>query len=121
MGKNLKGKECEKGICKRKDGQCCAGFVDKSGKQRGGYLQHFQKLKTGWKLLGSKIVQEACLPKHCRSFCHSSIKTAMDRYVPITDKALAAGIRQFEQGEQAINPSERISSGGVTSKSDSAA
>lgn len=38
MGKNLKGKECGKGICQRKDGQCCARFADKSGKQRGGYF-----------------------------------------------------------------------------------
>ena len=27
MGKNLKGKECGKGICQRKDGLYCARFV----------------------------------------------------------------------------------------------
>ena len=38
MGKNLKGKECGKGICQRKDGQYYARFVDKSGKRRDGYF-----------------------------------------------------------------------------------
>ena len=38
MGKNLKGKECGKGICQRKDGQYYARFVDRSGKRRDGYF-----------------------------------------------------------------------------------
>lgn len=33
MGKNLKGKECGKGICQRKDGLYCARFVDRGGKR----------------------------------------------------------------------------------------
>ena len=33
MGKNLKGKECGKGICQRKDGLYVARFVDRSGKR----------------------------------------------------------------------------------------
>ena len=33
MGKNLKGKECGKGICQRKDGLYLARFVDKAGKR----------------------------------------------------------------------------------------
>ncbi len=33
MGKNLKGKECGKGICQRKDGLYCARFVDRYGKR----------------------------------------------------------------------------------------
>ena len=32
MGKNLKGKDCGKGICQRKDGLYYARFVDKAGK-----------------------------------------------------------------------------------------
>lgn len=32
MGKNLKGKECGKGISQRKDGLYCARFVDKCRK-----------------------------------------------------------------------------------------
>ena len=38
MGKNLKGKECGKGICQRKDGLYCARFVDKSGKRHEKYF-----------------------------------------------------------------------------------
>ena len=38
MGKNLKGKECGKGICQRKDGLYYARFVDQNGKQHGKYL-----------------------------------------------------------------------------------
>ena len=38
MGKNLKGKECGKGICQRKDGQYYARIVDRSGKRRDGYF-----------------------------------------------------------------------------------
>ena len=33
MGKDLKGKECGKGICQRKDGLYLARFVDKAGKR----------------------------------------------------------------------------------------
>lgn len=39
MGKNLKGKECGKGICQRKDGVYCARFVDKSGKRHEKYFR----------------------------------------------------------------------------------
>ena len=38
MGKNLKGKECGKGICQRKDGLYYARFVDKAGKRHEKYL-----------------------------------------------------------------------------------
>ena len=34
MGKNLKGKECGKGICQRKDSLYYARFVDKAGKRQ---------------------------------------------------------------------------------------
>ena len=33
MGKNLKGRECGKGICQRKDGLYSARFVNKQGKR----------------------------------------------------------------------------------------
>ena len=39
MGKNLKGKECGKGICQRKDGLYYARFVDKAGKRHEKYFQ----------------------------------------------------------------------------------
>ena len=38
MGKNLKGKECGKGICQRKDGLYTARFVDKCGKRHEKYF-----------------------------------------------------------------------------------
>ena len=38
MGKNLKGKECGKGICQRKDGLYYARFVDETGKRHEKYL-----------------------------------------------------------------------------------
>ena len=38
MGKNLKGKECGKGICQRKDGFYYARFVDKYGKRHEKYV-----------------------------------------------------------------------------------
>ena len=38
MGKNLKGKECGKGISQRKDGLYCARFVDKYGKRHEKYF-----------------------------------------------------------------------------------
>jgi len=39
MGKNLKGKECGKGICQRKDGLFEARFTDKRGKRRKKYFK----------------------------------------------------------------------------------
>ena len=41
MGKNLKGKNCGKGICQRKDGLYYARFVNKAGKR---YERYFQTL-----------------------------------------------------------------------------
>lgn len=38
MGKSLRGKECGKGICQRKDGLYHARFVDKAGKRHEKYL-----------------------------------------------------------------------------------
>ena len=39
MGKNLKGKECGRGICQRKDGLYFARFVDKTGKRHEKYFR----------------------------------------------------------------------------------
>ena len=41
MGKNLKGRECGKGICQRKDGKYAARFTDKNGKR---HEKHFLSL-----------------------------------------------------------------------------
>lgn len=42
MGKNLKGKECGKGICQRKDGKYAARYTSRSGKR---HEKHFDKLR----------------------------------------------------------------------------
>ena len=39
MGKNLKGKDCGKGIYQRKDGLYSARFVDRAGKRHEKYFQ----------------------------------------------------------------------------------
>ena len=39
MGKNLKGKECGKGIYQRKDGRYSARYIDKAGKRHEKYFQ----------------------------------------------------------------------------------
>lgn len=46
MGKNLKGKECGKGICQRKDGRYCARFVDKNGKRHENYFTSIPKARN---------------------------------------------------------------------------
>ena len=48
MGKNLKGKECGKGICQRKDGKYTARYVSKLGKRR---KRHFDTLPEAKKWL----------------------------------------------------------------------
>ena len=41
MGKNLKGKECGKGICQRKDGKYAARYTAKDGSRK---EKHFDTL-----------------------------------------------------------------------------
>lgn len=59
MGKNLKGKECGKGICQRKDGQYYARFVDRSGNAGMDILPHFPMRGIGWKMLAIRINTES--------------------------------------------------------------
>ncbi len=49
MGKNLKGKECGKGIYQRKDGRYSARYIDKAGKRPKSISKRFRKHATGWK------------------------------------------------------------------------
>ena len=49
LGKNLKGKDCGKGIYQRKDGLYSARFVDKTGKRHEKYFQTIPEAKTGLK------------------------------------------------------------------------
>lgn len=46
MGKNLKGKECGKGICQRKDGLYLARFVDKFGKRHESYFHSLPEARN---------------------------------------------------------------------------
>ena len=46
MGKNLKGKECGKGICQRKDGWYIARFTDKGGSRREKYFKTLPEAKN---------------------------------------------------------------------------
>ena len=46
LGKNLKGKDCGKGIYQRKDGLYSARFVDKTGKRHEKYFQTIPEAKN---------------------------------------------------------------------------
>ena len=64
MGKNLKGKECGKGIYQRKDGVYHARFVDKAGKRHEKYFQTIPEARN-W------IEQAKYADKHEDVFCPS--------------------------------------------------
>ena len=64
MGKNLKGKECGKGIYQRKDGLYHARFVDKAGKRHEKYFQTIPEARN-W------IEQAKYADKHEDVFCPS--------------------------------------------------
>ena len=49
MGKNLKGKECGKGICQRKDGLYSARYVDELGKRHDKYFPTLTEAKNWMK------------------------------------------------------------------------
>lgn len=55
MGKNLKGKECGKGICQRKDGKYTARYVTDSGKRR---EKHFSTLPEARNWLADTIYED---------------------------------------------------------------
>ena len=86
MGKNLKGKECGKGIYQRKDGLFSARFVSRTGKR---YEKYFQAL--------SATTESDMQPKVLQKLLdHASIKTTMDRYVHVTTESLDQAVRQFQ-------------------------
>lgn len=92
MGKNLKGKECGKGICQRKDERYYVRYESKTG----GLLEkYFRSLPDARNWLEEVTYKE----KHGT---HAGIKTTMDRYVHVTDGSLTTGVRQFEQHRQTI-------------------
>ena len=72
MGKSLRGKECGKGICQRKDGLYHARFVDKAGKRHEKYFQTIPEARN-W------IEQAKYADKHEDVFCPSD--TTVDVWV----------------------------------------
>ena len=62
MGKNLKGKDCGRGITQRKDGKYYARFTNSRGNVPMVILLRFQKLETGWMMPGTKTSMEQCQP-----------------------------------------------------------
>ena len=58
MGKNLKGKECGKGICQRKDGLYSARYVHELGKRHDKYFPTLPEARN-W----LKQAKEAPLPQ----------------------------------------------------------
>lgn len=66
MGKNLKGKECGKGICQRKDGLYYARFVDKHGKRHDKYFSTLPEARN-W------LEDARCTDKHSNSFIPADI------------------------------------------------
>ena len=66
MGKNLKGKECGKGICQRKDGLYYARFVDKTGKRHEKYLPTLPEARN-WIEESKYRSEERRVGKECRS------------------------------------------------------
>ena len=87
MGKNLKGKECGKGICQRKDGLYYARFVCMHA------LRH---------TYATRAIESGMQPKVLQKLLgHASIKTTMDKYVHVTDDSLFQAVRQFEEAKSA--------------------
>ena len=74
MGKNIKGKECGKGIFQRKDGWYIARFVDKRG------TRHEKYFKT--------------LPE-ARNWQADS--QCQDRYVHVTNDSMLKAVSLFEE------------------------
>lgn len=77
MGKNLKGKECGKGIYQRKDGLYHAHFVDKAGKRHEKYFQTIPEARN-W------IEQAKYADKHEDMFCPSD--TTVDAWFSFLDR-----------------------------------
>ena len=73
LGKNLKGKDCGKGIYQRKDGLYSARFVDKTGKRHEKYFQTVPEARN-W-IAEAKYADKhapqlsgAIYPKHSASY-----------------------------------------------------
>ena len=58
MGKNLKGKECGKGICQRKDGRFTDLFVDKTGKRHEKYFETLEYMDRRTGLMAKLVMRD---------------------------------------------------------------
>ena len=89
LGKNLKGKECGKGICQRKDGLYYARFVCMHA------LRH---------TYATRAIESGMQPKVLQKLLgHASINTTMDRYVHVTNDSMSKAVLQFEKMQQNQN------------------
>ena len=98
MGKNLKGKECGKGIYQRKDGKYSARYCAKNGdrpEDEAG-IKRFCMHALRYTYATRAIERGVPLKVLQQLLGHASIKTTMDRYVHVTDESMSAAIRQFE-------------------------
>ena len=104
MVKNLKGRECGKGICQRKDGLYSARFVNKQGKRS---VKCFSTLPEARNWLEDAKYAD----KHNELFVPSDVTVdawfeywvenivgdlAPNTYVHVTNDSLRSAVRQFE-------------------------
>ena len=83
LGKNIKGKECGKGIFQRKGGWFIARFVDK---RRTHHTYATRAIESG---MQPKVLQKL--------LGHASIQTTIDRYVHVTDDSMLKAVSLFEE------------------------
>lgn len=120
MEKNLKGKECGKGIYQRKGGWFSAGYHAKDGKRKENYFETLPEAKNRLAdaryeerhslrhTYAARAIERGMQPKVLQQLLgHASIKTTMDRYVHVTDESLVNAIRQFERATPAIYEKRR--------------
>ena len=90
MGKNLKGKECSKGICKMVLNQM---ECEEAGIKR--FCMHALR-----HTYATRAIESGMPPKVLQKLLgHKSIKTTMDRYVHVTDDSMTSAVRQFESNQ----------------------
>ena len=102
MGKNLKGKDCGKGIYQRKDGLYSARFVDKAGKRHEKIFRRCPKRETGLRTQSTPISMTMCLSLPIRQWMNglnSGLKILSGIWLPtrseITGNAMSAIFSRF--------------------------
>ena len=136
MGQSLRGKECGKGICQRKDGlyyarlgwSCVILFLSTGvpgNRQRTvpmiptfiSYATKQELKNSVCTLYATRAIERGMQLKVLQTLpCHASIKTTMDRYVHVTFESLDQAVRLFEPNrvsmrkwcKNGVNPKRRI-------------